>query len=176
MAQKCSSPSCQKAEVSVDALANYMAFRLSLRYQLVGCGYKPSIRWNFTPMYSSRHALEPATLLSSIQLTEFCFSAPKTQSLGSSEKLGSGKSTFSEELANGLGWPRASFGDFLRNVAKSRDLEESREVLQELGESFIERGPNEFCRAVVAPDKWNSGEPLIIGGIDIPKLSKNCDD
>ena len=41
----------------------------------------------------------------------------------------------------------------------------SREVLQYLGASLIEKGVDDFCRAVLAHYGWNAGEPLIIDGI-----------
>ena len=85
--------------------------------------------------------------------------------LGFAGKIGSGKSTLSGEVAKALGWPRASFGDYLRTVAKSNGFEESREVLQELGASFIAKGADEFCRAVLTHYQWSSGEPLVVDGI-----------
>lgn len=157
----------EKVGVSVDALANYMAFRLSLQ-GINWWGAATNLQSDGTSLLCTPRdmLLEQAniTILNPID-RDLLLRALEPIVLGIAGKIGSGKSTLSEELARGLGWPRASFGDFLRNVAKSRGLEESREVLQELGESFIERGANEFCRAVLAHYKWNSGEPLIIDGI-----------
>jgi dephospho-CoA kinase len=85
--------------------------------------------------------------------------------LGFAGRIGSGKSAVSKEVAKALGWPRASFGDYVRTVAKNSGLDESREVLQELGASLIERGVDDFCRAVLANCGWNAGEPLVIDGI-----------
>lgn len=157
----------EKTGVPVDALANYMAFRLSLQ-GINWWGAATNLQSDGTSLLCTPRdmLLEQSniSILNPID-RDLLLRALEPIVIGIAGKIGSGKSTFSEELANGLGWPRASFGDFLRNVAKSRGLEESREVLQELGASFIERGPNEFCRALLAHYKWNSGEPLIIDGI-----------
>lgn len=157
----------EKAGVPVDALANYMAFRLSLQ-GINWWGTATNLQSDATSLLCTPRdmLLKQAniSILNPID-RDLLLRALEPIVLGIAGKIGSGKSTLSEELAKGLGWSRASFGDFLRNVAKSRGLEDSREVLQELGDSFIERSPNEFCRAVLAHYKWNSGEPLIIDGI-----------
>ena len=44
--------------------------------------------------------------------------------IGFAGRIGSGKSTLSSEVAERLGWRRASFGDYLRTVAKSSGLDE----------------------------------------------------
>ena len=60
---------------------------------------------------------------------------------------------------------RASFGDDVRMYAKSQGLEESRDVLQEVGEGLVDKGPEDFCHSVLAHFGWHSGEPLVIDGV-----------
>lgn len=79
--------------------------------------------------------------------------------------VASGKSTISTAVATVLGWPRVSFGDYVRSEARHRGLGESREVLQNLGVSLIEEGWEPFCRAVLAQTIWCPGQSLVIDGI-----------
>jgi dephospho-CoA kinase len=85
--------------------------------------------------------------------------------LGFTGRIGSGKTTISSMIAERLGWPRVGFGEYVRKIAWSRGLAESREILQELGESLFSSDPEQFCRAVLAQVSWKQGEPLIIDGI-----------
>ncbi len=85
--------------------------------------------------------------------------------VGFSGKIGSGKSEVSSALASRLAWPRASFGDYLRSVARSQGLPESREVLQRLGESFVAGDIRQFCRNVISEAGWTPGHGLIVDGI-----------
>lgn len=86
--------------------------------------------------------------------------------VGFSGRTGSGKSTISERLARELAWPRASFGDFVRSVAKRRGLDsDSRPVLQAIGESLISEGWPKFCLDVLSATNWRSGSPLVVDGI-----------
>jgi dephospho-CoA kinase len=80
-------------------------------------------------------------------------------------RIASGKSTLSTSVAQVLGWPRVSFGDYVRQVARHRGLEESRTVLQELGAALIAQGWEAFCRTVLGQVAWEPGQPLIIDGI-----------
>jgi hypothetical protein len=50
-------------------------------------------------------------------------------------------------------------------VAQGRGLDDSREVLQEVGATLIDQGWEEFCRAVLKQVDWEPGQPLIIDGI-----------
>jgi ribosome-binding protein aMBF1 (putative translation factor)/adenylate kinase family enzyme len=157
----------QKGRVQVDALANYMAFRLSLQ----------GINWwgaanNLQTDGSSAMCTPRDFLLQTAQLRllnpvdrDLLLRALEPLVLGFAGRIGSGKSTLSTEVAKALGWPRASFGDYVRTVARNSGLDESREVLQELGASLIEGGVDDFCRAVLANCGWNAGEPLVIDGI-----------
>jgi len=157
----------QKARVQVDALANYMAFRLSLQ-GLNWWGTANNLQADGTAQMCTPRDL----LLSKMSLgllnpvdRDLLLRALEPVVIGFAGRIGSGKSTLSMEVAKMLGWPRASFGDYLRSVAKGSGLDESREVLQELGASLIEKGVEDFCRAVLAHYKWSAGEPLVIDGI-----------
>jgi ribosome-binding protein aMBF1 (putative translation factor)/cytidylate kinase len=157
----------QKGRVQVDALANYVAFRLSLQ----------GINWwgaanNLQPDGSATMCTPRDLLLQKIHLSllnpvdrDLLLRALEPLVLGFAGRIGSGKSAVSAEVAKALGWPRASFGDYVRTVARSAGLEESREVLQELGASLIEGGVDDFCRAVLTQSGWNAGEPLVVDGI-----------
>jgi hypothetical protein len=69
-------------------------------------------------------------------------------------------------VAAALGWPRVAFGDYVRSVARDRQLSESRVVLQELGAILIEElGWDQFCRSVLAQADWKPGESLVLDGI-----------
>lgn len=85
--------------------------------------------------------------------------------LAFSGKIASGKTTISREVAHILNWPWVSFGDFIRSVARERGLEESREVLQELGEKFVKEEQEWLCQKVLSQEKWAPGGSLIIDGI-----------
>lgn len=79
--------------------------------------------------------------------------------------ISSGKSTLSTAVANALGCPRVAFGDYVRKIAELRGLELSRENLQGLGESLLEKDLNQFCAAVLAQAPWKPGNPLVVDGV-----------
>ncbi len=85
--------------------------------------------------------------------------------LAFSGSIASGKSTLSLRIAEELNWQYASFGNHVRSVARVRGLEESREILQNIGQSLIEEGWKQFCWSVLCQARWASGEPLVIDGI-----------
>lgn len=154
-------------EVSAAALANYMAFRLSLQ----------GINWwgaaTNLQDYGEEVGCPPRDLLlSRLQLghlnpidRDLLLRALEPVVLAFSGRIGSGKSTLAGEVAQALGWRTASFGQYLREVAKSQGLEESREVLQELGARLVEKDPEQFCQEVLTYSGWQSGEPLVIEGV-----------
>jgi hypothetical protein len=82
-----------------------------------------------------------------------------------SGRIGSGKSTLALELSRILGWSHASFGGFVRSLARERGWNEEREGLQALGEALIEQGWDEFTRAVLNHGGWKTGEPVVIDGV-----------
>lgn len=84
--------------------------------------------------------------------------------LAFSGKIGSGKSAVSTAVAQALGLPQVSFGDYVRHQAQLRQLPQTREQLQDLGEHLFQADALAFCRAVLgqAPN-WTDG--VIIDGI-----------
>ena len=66
-------------------------------------------------------------------------------------RAAAGKSTLAEALVERLGWPSASFGDYVRAQARARSLGANRETLQDLGAQLIETyGWDGFCRRTLA--------------------------
>ncbi len=78
--------------------------------------------------------------------------------------MSSGKTTLACALADSLGWPHVSFGDYVRREAMKLGLGESREALQELGASLVQDS-NRFCQAVLNRLPWEPGQHLIVDGI-----------
>ncbi len=85
--------------------------------------------------------------------------------VGFAGSIASGKSTLSIEVASSLEWQRVSFGDYVRTVAQSQGLGDSREVLQAVGASLINQGMEQFCKAVLAQVNWQPGQPMVVDGI-----------
>jgi cytidylate kinase len=81
-----------------------------------------------------------------------------------SGRRASGKSTISTEVAKALDWKLASFGGYIRAVAKNQGVSEETENLQEIGANLVEE-PDRFCREVLSHAGWQSGEALIIEGV-----------
>jgi dephospho-CoA kinase len=88
-----------------------------------------------------------------------------TIAIGFAGKIGSGKTTLSSKVSETLAWPYVSFGNHVRNVARQRGLDESREVLQEIGASLVSSDPGLFCREVLSQADWQPGLPIVIDGI-----------
>jgi cytidylate kinase len=157
----------KRAGVSVEALANYMAFRLSLQ-GINWWGAATNLQEDGVSALCSPRDL----LLTRVRLArlnpidrDLLLRALEPLVLAFSGKIGSGKTTLSQQVAEALGWRRASFGEYLSTFARSQGLEDSRDVLQELGERLVSRSADDFCRSVLAHFGWNSGEPLVIDGI-----------
>jgi dephospho-CoA kinase len=85
--------------------------------------------------------------------------------VGFSGGIGSGKSALSDVVARALGWPRASFGDYVRSVASQRGLAATRETCQALGQELIDSDTSGFCEAVLASVGWSPGSPVVVDGI-----------
>ena len=86
--------------------------------------------------------------------------------IGFSGRIGSGKTTVSEAVAQALRWPLASFRDFVRSVASSRGFNaNAREILQEIGKSLISKVWPRFCRDVLAAAGWQPGSGIVVDGI-----------
>lgn len=89
----------------------------------------------------------------------------KPLAIGLAAPWGSGKTALCRELATYLGWPRVSFGDYVRSVAQARGLPVSRKVLQDLGASLIAGGWENFVHAVLRQATRAEHEGLVIDGI-----------
>lgn len=79
--------------------------------------------------------------------------------------IGSGKTEIARRLAAKLTWGFASFGDYVRSVARRRGLTEDRDQLQQLGESLVDAGMDDFCAAVLVHAGWQPGASLVVDGI-----------
>lgn len=156
-----------QAAVSVEALANYMAFRLALQgINWWGAATNLQADGSYV-LCTPRELLLRHTRLGDLNPIDrdLLLRALEPVVLAFTGRIGSGKTTLSRQVAEALGWKRASFGDYLRDFAKGHGLETSRDVLQELGESLIHKGVDDFCRSVLTHFEWRSGEPLVIDGV-----------
>jgi dephospho-CoA kinase len=79
-------------------------------------------------------------------------------------RIGSGKTTLSNAVAECLNWPRASFGDYVRMEARRQGLNESRDVLQRIGAELVQ-DPDKLCYSMLGKVSWKPGENLVIDGI-----------
>jgi cytidylate kinase len=83
-----------------------------------------------------------------------------------SGRIGSGKSSVTQTLANALRWPRASFGDYVRaRVAERGGDPSSREELQNFGQTLVETDPSAFAAAVLQAGGYQKGADLLVDGI-----------
>jgi transcriptional regulator with XRE-family HTH domain/cytidylate kinase len=156
----------EREGVDVGALANYLAFRLS----------RQGINWwaaatNLQPVLPTQHCTPREVLLKKADLTclnsidrGILLRSLEPQVIAFSGRRASGKSSVSAEVAKALDWKWASFGGYLRAVAKNEGVADSTETLQELGATFA-REPDRFCREVLSHWGWQAGEPLIVEGV-----------
>jgi len=81
-------------------------------------------------------------------------------------RIGSGKSSVSQALAERLGWERAGFSDFLRaELAQRGNDAPSREMLQDFGQAMVEGDPEGFCRAVLDAGNFRPGGDMLVDGV-----------
>jgi dephospho-CoA kinase len=86
--------------------------------------------------------------------------------LGLSGASGAGKTVVAKAISNTLRWRTASFGEYVRTVARRQGLDDSsRDVLEDLGEQLVKEDVERFCLAVLTHFNWKSGEPLVIEGV-----------
>jgi cytidylate kinase len=79
--------------------------------------------------------------------------------------MASGKSAISRAVAAELGWPRVSFGDEIRAVARERGRGGGLPELQAIGAELVAQDPNALCRRVLNSSGWERGMPLIVDGV-----------
>lgn len=80
--------------------------------------------------------------------------------------IASGKTALSQQVAETLGWPWASFGDYVRRATQQRGLDvSSRYLLQQVSDELIRGGWTTFCQGVLEQVNWHLGSPLVIDGI-----------
>lgn len=83
-----------------------------------------------------------------------------------SGRIGSGKSSVAQALADALGWSKAGFGDYLRTLlAAQGNTSPSREQLQDLGQSLVEKDPDLFVLNVLRSGNFSPGQNLLLDGI-----------
>jgi dephospho-CoA kinase len=80
-------------------------------------------------------------------------------------KICSGKTTIATALAKLLDCPRASFGDYVREVVANRELPPTRVNLQQVGAEILKTGTDDFCKAVLLQSGWIPGQSLVIDGL-----------
>jgi len=80
-----------------------------------------------------------------------------------SGRTGAGKSTIARAVSTRLGWPRVSFGDYLREAARNQMMQESRATLQELGESLVKQDAAGFTKALLSQVNFKSG--VVVDGV-----------
>ena len=88
-----------------------------------------------------------------------------TASVAIAGLMASGKSAISRALASRLGWPRVSFGDEIRAVARERGRNDDLPVLQEIGAELVSQDPYGLCRRVLNSSTWEPRMPVIIDGV-----------
>jgi dephospho-CoA kinase len=85
--------------------------------------------------------------------------------IGFSGKIGSGKSSIARATAAALDVPCASFGDYIRRVARDLALDPAdRGVLQDIGNLLVKH-PKQFCAQVLREVDYRPGTSLVIEGI-----------
>jgi dephospho-CoA kinase len=80
-----------------------------------------------------------------------------------SSRIGAGKSTIARAVSGRLGWPRVSFGDYVREAARNQGMQESRTTLQEVGESLVKQDAAGFTKAVLLTVNFWSG--VVVDGV-----------
>lgn len=83
--------------------------------------------------------------------------------------IGAGKSTISQKVADLLGWPRVSFGEYVQKVARESGQDQNdRTVLQRLGQALVVSDVDGFVEEVLNQQPWraNHGDGnLVIDGL-----------
>jgi hypothetical protein len=85
--------------------------------------------------------------------------------LGFASRMGSGRRELSKRVAQSLGLPRVSFGEYVRSIARERGHGEVRDALQQIGETLVAEDCEAFCRDVLSQAEWEPGQSLVVDGI-----------
>jgi len=78
-------------------------------------------------------------------------------------RIGGGKSTLAHALSKLSGFPIFSFGQYVKEIAVTRNIALSREALQNLGEQLVTDDPESFTRSALCGVNFSVG--LIIDGL-----------
>lgn len=77
-----------------------------------------------------------------------------------------GKTTLGRRLAEELDCRFASFGEYVRTVARCRGIvEPTRKELQDIGQALVEEDALGFCRAVLETVNFSTGDGLVLDGL-----------
>jgi dephospho-CoA kinase len=81
--------------------------------------------------------------------------------------IGSGKSALSKRVAVLLGWPRVSFGEYIRDVAEQNGQDRNdRTTLQKLGQALVMSDVEGFVTSVLAREPtWRNVGNLVVDGV-----------
>ena len=109
-----------------------------------------------TPVEYKKYAVKKGSAAGAALGLLVCFSG----------KIGSGKTAISRAVARRLDCGRTSFGGYLRKEAARRGYDpDSREALQEIGQSRIEHDAASLCRDVLADGGFVPGEDFVLDGV-----------
>jgi cytidylate kinase len=83
--------------------------------------------------------------------------------------IGAGKSTISKRVADSLNWPRVSFGEYIKKVARENGEDpEDRAVLQRLGQALVLADVDGLVEEVLSQCQWkdaNGEGNLVVDGL-----------
>jgi cytidylate kinase len=85
--------------------------------------------------------------------------------LAFSGQIKSGKTSVSTLVSEMLGWHWASFGDYVREIARQASQDPIRQALQRIGEERVQSDPELFCRDTLAYSKWDGKSQLVVDGV-----------
>jgi dephospho-CoA kinase len=86
--------------------------------------------------------------------------------IGIAGPIASGKSTLARALAQEFSLKLISFGDFVRQEARVRGLDVAdRQVLQDLGQSFVDEDVCSFVAEVFAHAGYRLGDRVVLDGV-----------
>jgi dephospho-CoA kinase len=86
--------------------------------------------------------------------------------VGLAGPIGSGKTTLAKSLATALDCHIASFGTYVRGLARHTNRSRDRAALQQISEEVLSSiGPQKLVEDVLATSRWERGRSLVIDGI-----------